>query len=73
LVHIISKNEFVVNTLEQEHTQLHMCLNYPWKLIGMWFGTCVARLGWGCRLCFWATVDHEEHSPTHNLELAVVV
>jgi hypothetical protein len=27
----------------------------------------------GCGLCFWATVNHEKHSPIHNLVLATLV
>jgi hypothetical protein len=27
----------------------------------------------GCGLCFWATGNHEKHSPTHDLELAAAV
>jgi hypothetical protein len=71
----------VLEVLENKNTQMHLCLNYPRKLLGMWFAQIHhdrARMRPsakrpGCGLCFWATVNHEKHYSTHDLELATVV
>jgi hypothetical protein len=79
LVHVMNKNGLVANSLKQE-LKTTPVLKLPMEIVGIWFAQiCHDRVGmrpWaarlGCGICFWTTVDHEEHSLTHDLEFAMV-